>query len=80
MLPDERIGRFGMVETDSLPIDGRMATVALPSQLALMVIVFFVTLNATLRRGLQLRSRMAFQAFDFLMFTDQGKAGLVMVE
>jgi len=80
MFSDERIVRFRMIETDPLPIFGRMATIALPSQLALVVIILFVAIDADLRRRFHVRSRMTFQAFDFLMFSHQRKLGLVVVE
>ena len=80
MLTDERIVRFRMIETDPLPVFGRMATIALPSQLALVVIILFVAVETNLRRRFHVRRRMTFQAFDALMFSDQRKSGLVVVE
>lgn len=80
MLPDERIVRLRMIETDFLPIHGRMATGAFPSQFAFVVIVLFMALDAGLRRRFHVRSFMTFQAFHVLMFSDQIKPGLVVVE
>jgi len=80
MLPDERIVRFRMIKTDSLPLLGRMATGALPSQFAFVVIVVLMALDACFRGRFHVRSFMTFQAFDGLMFSDQRKPGLVVVE
>jgi len=80
MLPDQRIVRLCMVESDSLPILGRMATVALLSQIAFVVIVLLMAFDADLRRGFHILGRMALLAFDALMFSDQRESGLVMVE
>lgn len=71
MLPNERIVRFRMIETDPLPILGRMATIALTSQLAFVIIILFVAFDADLRGGFHVRSRMTFLAFDGLMFSNQ---------
>lgn len=59
-----------MVESDSLPILGRMATVALLPQFTLVLILLFMAFNAGLGCGFQCGSCMTLQAIRFLMLSD----------